>query len=183
MTLPENCCGDPLEGPCGWGTSDFPLVYFVPQTPLKCLPGGTLVSLPQEFAQLDLPQGLHREVRCQDPEPFQPPSLTPPWGLFLEYLGCLQNHDLGVLEQVLENAARAGCAWVVAPGVEADDAYRYRLYSLLRLLCDQRQLKFSIFEEQAREKSSLLNHYLANARGCCRFPGYSGRRQTSVPSS
>jgi hypothetical protein len=93
------------------------------------------------------------------------------WSL---YLDCLDPFDLGQVEQVLEAAQRAGCNRVVAPGVGGPEGgaqdYRYRLYSLIRLLCDRLQLKFSIYDCLPRPAHQRLNHYLASQRGCCRFP-------------
>ncbi|MFN8606272.1 MAG: hypothetical protein U0931_01985 [Vulcanimicrobiota bacterium] len=157
------CC-DPLERPCPGA-----LVHLWEGGVLPWLPTGSLVSVPVG----PLPQlapGLDLEVRSQGSCSFQ--ASSQPFSL---YLDCLDPFDLGVAEEVIEAAAAAGCDWVVAAPV-ADQALRYRLYSLVRLLCDRFKLKFSIFEDQPREPADRLNHYLASRRGCCRFRSLGGLR-------
>lgn len=161
--LASFCC-DPLEKPCPgvflhrWDGGDLPE-----------LPAGSLVSVPVGPLP-SLPAGVDLEVRSQGECGFL--SRERPWSL---YLDCLDPFDLGQVEGVLEAAAAAGCDWVVAAPVP-DQAVRYRLYSLVRLLCDRFKLKFTIFEDQEREPAERLNHYLASRRGCCRFRSLSGQR-------
>ncbi|MBS2033494.1 hypothetical protein JST97_00790 [bacterium] len=136
---------------------------------MPALPAGSLISIPAGPLP-DLPRELDLEVRSQGSRDFV--ARTEPWSL---YLDCLDAFDLGLAEEVIEAAAAAGCDWVVAAPV-ADQSVRYRLYSLLRLLCDRFKLKFSIFENQQREPAERLNHYLASRRGCCRFRSLGAQR-------
>ncbi len=133
------------------------------------LPAGSLVSVPVGPLP-SLPLGVDLEVRSQGDYRFE--SREQPWSLFLD---CLDPFDLGLVEEILEAAAAAGCDWVVAAPV-VQQAVRYRLYSLVRLLCDRFKLKFTIFEDKDHEAADRLNHYLASRRGCCRFRSLSGQR-------
>lgn len=161
--MPVSCC-DPLEKPCAGA-----LLHFWEAGPLPQLPPGSLVSAPVgPLPQLS--EGLDLEVRSQGRSDFA--TRERPWSL---YLDCLDPFDLGLAEEVIEAAAGAGCDWVVAAPV-AEQAVRYRLYSLLRLLCDRFKLKFSIFEDRPRDPAERLNHYLASRRGCCRFRSLSAQR-------
>ncbi|MBT9587825.1 hypothetical protein IV102_31105 [bacterium] len=163
--MPANACFDPLEAPCSGGR-----LIYVDEGPLPDpLPPGTLVSWPQHRPLPDLPQEVALEIRSRGGEVFFPGAQG--WSL---YLDCLDPFDLGQVEQVLEAARAAGCIWVVAASVNGGEGgaqdYRYRLYSLIRLLCDRFKLKFSIYDRHDRPPHQRLNHYLASQRGCCRFP-------------
>ena len=160
----ENACSDPLEIPC----RDCRLI-LVEDGPLPEVTPGSLVSWPQRRPPPALPAGVALEIRTRGELSFYPQERD--WSL---YLDCLDPFDLGRIEEVLEAAQAAGCHWVVAAGLttrwEGAQDYRYRLYSLIRLLCDRLKLKFSIYETQPLEAHERLNHYLASRRGCCRFP-------------
>lgn len=162
--MPENVCYDPLKDDC----SGFALI-FVEDDPLPDeLPAGAVVSWPQHRPLPKLPPGLGLEVRAEGGAHFHTGQ---DWSLFLQDL---ESFDLGRVEEVLEAAATAGCVRVVAGSVRAREGgaqdYRYRLYSLLRLLCDRLKLKFSIYESRPLEKHERFNQYLASRRGCCRGP-------------
>ena len=162
--LASFCC-DPLEKPCSGAA-----FFFVEEGELLEAPAGALVSWPVERALPQLPEGVDLEVRARGTCNFEHRSR--PWSLFLD---CLDPFDLGFVEEILERAAAAGCDWVVAAPVRAENV-RYRLYSLVRLLCDRFKLKFTIFEDRDLEPALRLNHYLASRRGCCRFRSLSGQR-------
>ncbi|MBN9415700.1 MAG: hypothetical protein J0I12_09710 [Candidatus Eremiobacteraeota bacterium] len=162
--LASFCC-DPLEKPCAGAA-----FFYVEDGELPAVSAGGLVSWPVERRLPELPPGVDLEVRTSGNLAFQAREL--PWSLFLD---CLDPFDLGGVEPILEAAKGAGCDWVVAAPVRAENV-RYRLYSLVRLLCDRFKLKFTIFEDQDLEPSLRLNHYLANRRGCCRFRSLSGQR-------
>lgn len=162
--LASFCC-DPLEKPC----SGAPL-FRIEDGELPEVPRGSLVSWPPGRALPDLPEGVELEVRSQGCCAFE--RRQKPWSLFLD---CLDPFDLGLVEEVLEAAAQAGCDWVVAAPLRSP-VLRYRLYSLVRLLCDRFKMKFTIFEDRELEPAERLNHYLANRRGCCRFRSLSGQR-------
>lgn len=162
--LASYCC-DPLEKPCPGAA-----FFFIEEGELPATPRGSLVSWPIERALPILPGGVDLEVRTRGSRAFAAREL--PWSLYLDYL---DPFDLGEVEEILEAAKGAGCDWVVAAPVRAENV-RYRLYSLVRLLCDRFKLKFTIFEDQDLEPALRLNHYLANRRGCCRFRSLSGQR-------
>lgn len=162
--LASYCC-DPLEKPC----SGAPL-FRVEEGELPEAPRGSLISWPAGRALPVLSEGVDLEVRTTGSCAFE--SRSRPWSL---YLDCLDPFDLGRVEEILEAAAAAGCDWVVAASVRGQDV-RYRLYSLVRLLCDRFKMKFTIFEDRDLEPAERLNHYLANRRGCCRFRSLSGQR-------
>jgi hypothetical protein len=162
--LASYCC-DPLEKAC----SGAPL-FRVNQEEMPEVPRGSLISWPAGRALPDLPEGVDLEVRTEGSCAFEQREKA--WSLFLD---CLDPFDLGRVEEILEAAAAAGCDWVVAAPVRAQ-AVRYRLYSLVRLLCDRFKMKFTIFEDQETEPAERLNHYLANRRGCCRFRSLSRQR-------
>lgn len=162
--LASFCC-DPLEKPC----SGAPL-FRIEDGELVPVPRGSLISWPAGRALPELPEGVDLEVRTQGVFAFEARSKA--WSLFLD---CLEPFDLGLVEEVLESAAAAGCDWVVAAPVPTQEL-RYRLYSLVRLLCDRFKMKFTIFEDRDLEPAQRLNHYLANRRGCCRFRSLSGQR-------
>ena len=164
--MPENACCDPLEKPC----AGAPLI-LVEEGDLPPLCVGALVSWPQHRPLPELPDGVDLEIRSLGSAHFVNPGRV--WSL---YLDCLDPFDLGAVEEVLEAAALSGCNWVVAAPLRKPQEFRYRLYALLRLLCDRFKLKFSIYEDQPREAAELLNHYLANQRGCCRFRSLTGQR-------
>lgn len=163
--MPANFCCDPLEKPC----SGAPL-FRIEEGELTEVPRGSLISWPVGRPLPDLPEGVDLEVRTRGSCSFERREKA--WSLFLD---CLDPFDLGSVEEVLEAAAAAGCDWVVAAPVHAQEV-RYRLYSLVRLLCDRFKMKFSIFEDQPLEPAERLNHYLANRRGCCRFRSLGGQR-------
>ena len=158
------CC-DPLEKPC----SGAPF-FGIEDGELPEVPQGSLVSWPAGRALPELPEGVDLEVRSQGSRVFE--KREKPWSLYLE---CLDPFDLGQVEEMLEAASAAGCDWVVAGPVRTQ-TLRYRLYSLVRLLCDRFKMKFTIFEDRELEPAERLNHYLANRRGCCRFRSLSGQR-------
>lgn len=162
--LASFCC-DPLEKPC----SGAPF-FYIEEGELPEVTAGALVSWPVERVLPELPEGVDLEVRSGGVCLFE--SRQRPWSLFLN---CLDPFDLGNVEGILEAAAGAGCDWVVAAPVRAENV-RYRLYSLVRLLCDRFKLKFTIFEDRDLEPAQRLNHYLASRRGCCRFRSLSGQR-------
>lgn len=165
-TPPAHCCNDPLDAACGW----------------NCPGGFTLLSPgdPAEdhalwsVAQDDAPPARpgHLEIRCSDPQSWQPQPLGRPWSVYLENIEPGRNDDLLLMEELLDRAAAAGCTRVVARGwpPPVDIDLRYRWFSLLRLLCDVRKLKFSLCEPEPVPPADRLNHYLASARGCCRHP-------------
>ncbi|MBX3167918.1 MAG: hypothetical protein KF760_10925 [Candidatus Eremiobacteraeota bacterium] len=158
-------CYDPLEKPC----TGAPF-FRIEDGDLPAVPAGSLVSWPAGRPLPELLEGVDLEVRSQGCRTFE--RREKPWSLFLD---CLDPFDLGDVEEILEAAATAGCDWVVAAPVRAAHL-RYRLYSLVRLLCDRFKMKFTIFEDQELEAADRLNHYLANRRGCCRFRSLSGQR-------
>lgn len=164
--LASFCC-DPLEKPCPGG-----LLLIWEGGGLEGIAPGTLVSVAASLlADLPaLPATVDLEIRSQGSCNFVAREKS--WSL---YLDCLDSFDLGRIEEVLEAAAQAGCDWVVAAPVLQREL-RYRLYSLVRLLCDRLKLKFSIFEDQELEAAERLNHYLANQRGCCRFRSLRSQR-------
>jgi len=170
--VPENCCGDPLLAPCGWGGDGFCLLRVEAGDELPAIPSGSLLSLPQGYPLADIGDDYELEIRCQAPAQFCPESPGRAWSLYLEFLKPYQLDDLGLVEEVLEKSVAAGCRWVVAPSLQAQSVYRYRMYALIRLLCDRFGLIFSICELAPVEKSERLNHYLANKKGCCRHPAY-----------
>lgn len=170
--MPENCCGDPLLAPCGWGGDGFCLHWVESGDPLPVPQPGSLLSLPQGYPVADMGVDFEVEIRCHTPGQFLPTHLGRSWSLYLEFLKPYLEDDLGVVEEVLEKSAAAGCRWLVVPSLQAESVYRYRMYSLIRLLCDRFGLLFSICELAPVEKSERLNHYLANRKGCCRHPGY-----------
>ena len=164
--MPENACCDPLEKPC----AGAPLI-LIEEGDLPPLCAGALVSWPQHRPLPELPDGVDLEIRSVGSAYFVNPGRA--WSL---YLDCLDPFDLGAVEEVLEAAATAGCNWVVAAPLQESHEFRYRLYALLRLLCDRFKLKFSIYEDQPQETAELLNHYLASQRGCCRFRSLTSQR-------
>ena len=137
------CC-DPLELPC----SDREI-----QERVVAWPAGQSPPQLQPKQQLEI----------HGPPPFL--TLEQPWSLWLEGL---EDFDLGYFEAVVEQAALAGCRLIVAAPLSATQPYRYRLYSLLRLLCDMRKLRFAIFEADPLDKADRLNVYLASQKRCCR---------------
>ena len=165
--MPEIDCWDPLEKSCG----DFDCCWLSCDEPTPAVLCGGLISWPQHRPLQPLPTNVSLEIRCSDPGCFCPKIVEErPWSLFLEYLQPGLNDDLATLEPVLEWAAQHGCRLVVAPGrpVPGGEQRRYRLYSLIRMLCDRFRLKFSLFEAEELPKNERLNHYLASQRGCCR---------------
>ena len=52
--------------------------------------------------------------------------------------------------------------------LQADRAYRYRLFSLLRSLCDEAGLKFALLELDDVPDKLRFNRFFASARPCCR---------------
>lgn len=165
--MPGLDCWDPLEGPCG----TFDVHALSLDDPVPSLGPGCLVSWPQQRPLEPLPPQACLEIRCEDPLQFRPQFAEDrPWSLFLEYLQPGRNDDLALLEPVLEWSQQHGCRLVVAPGlpVVGGEHARYRLYTLIRMLCDRFRLKFSLFEATELPKSERLNHYLASQRGCCR---------------
>lgn len=170
--MPENCCGDPLVAPCGWGGDGFALHWVDEGDELPAQAPGSLLSLPQGYPVVGLGHDVEIEIRCQKPATFCPENPGRAWSLYMEFLKPFLEDDLGLVEMVMEKSAEAGCRWVVAPSLQAESVYRYRMYSLVRLLCDRFGLLFSICELAPVEKSERLNHYLANRKNCCRHPGY-----------
>lgn len=163
--MPVSFCCDPLEKPCAGAA-----FFRIEDGDLPPLTAGSLISWPVERALPELPNGVDLEVRTTGRPTFEPREK--PWSLFLD---CLDPFDLGEVEAILESAKSAGCDWVVAAPVREENL-RYRLYSLVRLLCDRFKLKFTIFEDRDLEPALRLNHYLANRRGCCRFRSLSSQR-------
>lgn len=176
--MPEPPCWDPLEVPCGPGV--FRLVRLGTEDTLPVgLTAPCLVSLPQDRVWPTVDPTVGLELRCENPDRFEPESPGRAWNLFLEYVRPFVNDDLGLLEQVMERAAWAGCAAVVAPGFDGESTYRYRWFSLVRMLCDRLRLRFSVWEPRERPEDERLNRYLASQRGCCRLPGFKPRESRS----
>jgi hypothetical protein len=140
---PAACC-DPLVRPCRDSELEQHLV---------CWPAG------QPWP--DLQPGQQLEIHGQ------PPYLSGPWTWSL-WLDGLEDFDVGAYELRLEQAAQAGCKLILAAPLQASQHYRYRLYSLLRLLCDHYKMRFAIFEPRPLEAGDRLNHYLASQKRCCR---------------
>lgn len=154
---PASACFDPLDRPCDG-----------PELALQVLTWPSGQPLPEDVAP-----NLTVEIHGLPPYV----ALGRPWSLWLEEL---DPFDLGRVEQILEQAAEAGCRLVVATSVEGEANYRYRLYSLVRLLCDRLKMNFSIFEHRSRPLSDRLNHYLASQRRCCRRLQGSSRTSGTV---
>lgn len=177
--MPAHTCWDPLEVPCGWGRPPgFQLIFLEEGEllPAEVLTPPCLVSVSQSVTPPHLPQDIALEIRCTDPLTFAPPPLDQPFSVYLSYVRAFENDDIAVVEQVLLQAASAGCRAVVAPGLRGEAQYRHRWFSLVRLLCDRLKLKFSICEPGELPASERLNSYLASQRGCCRHPAYDPRR-------
>lgn len=103
-----------------------------------------------------------------------------PWTLRLEALVPQEDDELAELHALLLKARQAGCERVLANLVpaarrpemrqqlQADRAYRYRLFSLLRSLCDEVGLKFALLELDDVPDKLRFNRFFASAKPCCR---------------
>lgn len=132
-----------------------------------------------------LPADVRLEIDRQDFERLEEwlESWGRPWTLRLEHLVPQVDDELSELQALLTKAHGAGCERVLANLVPAslrpdlreqlqgDRAYRYRLFSLLRSLCDQVGLKFALLELDDVPDKLRFNRFFASAKPCCRgFP-------------
>ena len=136
----------------------------------------------QARSPIGIPASVRLEIRHADLEPLASwlESWGRPWTLRLEALVPQEEDDLAQLQSLLERARSVGCERVLANLVsaslrpdlreqlQADRAYRYRLFSLLRSLCDELGLKFALFELQDVPDKLRFNRFFASARPCCR---------------
>ncbi len=184
-------CPDPAgRKPCVWWEADDPaeLLHLPPQARVVLsrwddrlvARGHPCVYRARE--PLALPAEVRLEVDRQDFERLAGwlEGWGRPWTLRLEALVPQEDDDLSPLQELLRRAREVGCERVLANLVpaaqrpelrqqlQADRAYRYRLFSLLRSLCDEAGLKFALLELDDVPDKLRFNRFFASARPCCR---------------
>jgi len=187
-------CPDPAgRKPCVWWEADDPAeLLALPRQARVVLAGWDerviarghpcIVRVREPLA---LPADVRLEVDRQDFERLADflEGWGRPWTLRLEALVPQEDDELSELRALLLKARQAGCERALANLVpagrrpelreqlQADRAYRYRLFSLLRSLCDEVGLKFALLELDDVPDKLRFNRFFASARPCCRgFP-------------
>ena len=158
------CPDPPHRKPCGWEPETDPHYCWIHPK------AGKLRIRTVEASQLESLGGKDWDIL----EVLTDSDLPPTWKCghpFTLRLACVRpehNDDIGLVQAWLEWALPP-CRRLLCEAPPGDEAYRYRWLTLVRSLCEEHKLNFSILERPETPPELHLNRFLATKKGCCRW--------------